>query len=84
MPRPIYEALIDRLKTHYVVDGIEVKEDSRFSEDLALDSLDVVELCMDIEDEYGIEVTDNDLSKVRSVQDAAELVQRLAPSLQLR
>ena len=51
---------------------------SRF-EDLDVDSLDLVELAQIVEDEYGIEVQDADLEKVKTVNDVVELVsQRLA------
>jgi acyl carrier protein len=50
-----------------------VKPDSRF-EELDIDSLDLVELAQVIEDEYGIEVTDADMDKIKTVQDAVDFV----------
>ena len=50
-----------------------VKPDARF-EELDIDSLDLVELAQVIEDEYGIEVTDADMDKITTVQDAVDFV----------
>jgi acyl carrier protein len=50
-----------------------VKPDARF-EELDIDSLDLVELAQVIEDEYGIEVTDADMDKIATVQDAVDFV----------
>ncbi|HLM30857.1 MAG TPA: acyl carrier protein [Solirubrobacterales bacterium] len=47
--------------------------DARF-EDLDIDSLDLVELAQIVEDEYGVEVQDSDLDKVKTVGDVIDLV----------
>lgn len=52
---------------------IEVTENTSF-EDLGLDSLDVVELSVKIEDAFGIDIDEDDLENVRTVGDAANLV----------
>jgi acyl carrier protein len=50
-----------------------VKLDSRF-EDLDVDSLDLVELAQVIEDEYEIEVSDEEMEKIETVRDVVEFV----------
>lgn len=50
-----------------------VNPDSRF-EDLDIDSLDLVELAQVIEDTYGIEITDQDMDKIETVQDVVDFV----------
>jgi acyl carrier protein len=50
-----------------------VKPDSRF-EDLDIDSLDLVELAQVIEDEYEIEVSDEEMEKIETVRDVVEFV----------
>jgi acyl carrier protein len=50
-----------------------VKPDSRF-EELDIDSLDLVELAQLIEDEYGVEVTDAEMDKIKTVRDVVAFV----------
>lgn len=57
--------IVDRLG----VESNEVTIDSRFVEDLGADSLDVVELVMAIEEEFEIEIPDEDAEKVTSVKE---------------
>ena len=50
----------------------EVVESASFTEDLGADSLDVVELVMALEDEFGIEIPDEDAEKITTVQNAID------------
>jgi len=52
----------------------EIKEDSKFVEDLGADSLDVVELVMALEEEFGIEIPDEDAEKIQTVKDALDYI----------
>ncbi|MEN3034213.1 MAG: acyl carrier protein [Aquificaceae bacterium] len=55
--------------------GVEVEklgQDARFVEDLGADSLDVVELIMAFEEEFGIEIPDEDAEKIRTVGEAID------------
>lgn len=47
----------------------DVKADSRFVDDLGADSLDIVELVMEMEEEFDIEIPDDDIEKMLIVQD---------------
>lgn len=49
------------------LDGVEITEESRFKEDLEADSLDLFELVMAFEEEYGIEIPSEDLEKITTV-----------------
>ncbi|MBR5714851.1 MAG: acyl carrier protein [Clostridia bacterium] len=49
--------------------------DSRFIEDLKADSLDLVELVMDLEDKYGVEIPDEQLAEVKTVGQIVEIVE---------
>jgi acyl carrier protein len=53
----------------------EVVPDASFIDDLGADSLDIVELVMAIEKEFGIEIPDEDAEKISTVQDAVDYIQ---------
>ncbi len=57
------------------VDAEEVKPEASFVDDLGADSLDVVELVMALEEEFGLEISDEDAEKLASVQQAVEYIQ---------
>lgn len=56
------------------VDEAEVTENARFIDDLGADSLDTVELVMHFEEEFGIEIPDEDAEKITSVRDAVSYI----------
>jgi acyl carrier protein len=56
------------------VDPAKVTPDAKFGDDLDADSLDLVELVMALEEEFGIEVPEEDLEDVKSVGQAYDLV----------
>ncbi len=63
-----------------IVENLSVKEDqvtpdAKFIEDLGADSLDTVELVMALEEEFGIEVPDEDAEKLQSVGDVIKYIE---------
>jgi len=56
------------------VDEADVKLEASFVDDLNADSLDLVELVMSLEEEFGTEISDEDAEIIRSVQDAVDYV----------
>ena len=52
----------------------DVMPDSQFVEDLGADSLDLVELIMSMEDEFGVEISDEDAEKILKVSDAINYI----------
>ncbi len=52
----------------------EVTNEASFVEDLGADSLDTVELVMAFEEEFGIEISDEDAEKIKTVQDAVSYI----------
>jgi acyl carrier protein len=52
------------------VEEAEITDDASFVDDLGADSLDTVELVMALEEEFGIEIPDEDAEKIATVQDA--------------
>ena len=62
----VKKIIIDQLG----VDEAEVTPEAKFIDDLGADSLDTVELVMALEEEFGIEIPDEDAEKIATVQDA--------------
>lgn len=53
-----------------------IEDDTNIMEDLGADSLDIVELLMAIEENFGITVPDEDVSSLKTVRDIAEYVEK--------
>jgi acyl carrier protein len=72
-------AILDEVKEVVVeqlnVSPDEVKEDSKFVEDLGADSLDVVELVMALEEKFDIEIPDEEAEKIATVADAVKFIE---------
>ncbi len=68
----IKQIIVDELG----VDEGEVTPNARFIDDLGADSLDLVELVMRFEEEFGIEIPDEDAEKIQSVGDAYNYVEQ--------
>ena len=60
------------------VDADEVTADASFVEDLGADSLDQVELIMAFEEEFGVEISDDEAEKIRKVKDAVDYIEKRA------
>ena len=57
------------------VEEEEVTLDASFTEDLGADSLDIVELVMAFEEEFGIEIPDEEAEKISNVREAVDYIQ---------
>jgi acyl carrier protein len=55
-------------------DANEVTNEASFIDDLGADSLDIVELVMAMEDEFGIEIPDEEAEKIKTVKDVIEYI----------
>ena len=68
-----------------IIDQLDVTEEevtpqASFVDDLGADSLDTVEMVMAFEEEFSIEIPDEDAEKIKTVQDAVEYIQKKAGS----
>jgi acyl carrier protein len=72
----------DRVKTivieHLGVDAEKVQDNASFIDDLGADSLDTVELVMALEEEFGLDIPDDEADKLKTVGDAMEYLKRQA------
>lgn len=66
----IFEQVKNIIVELLAVDPLKVTKEARFREDLEADSLDLVELIMEFEDEFGGEISDEDAQKISTVGDA--------------
>ncbi len=62
------------LAKHLKVDPADITEDTNIQEDLGADSLDVVEIVMALENEFGIEIPDEDIIKLKTIRDAMNYI----------
>ena len=71
--------MLDKIKSIVVdqlgVDEDQVTEDASFVDDLGADSLDTVELIMAFEEEFDIEIPDEDAQKIKTVKDIIEYIE---------
>nr|4DXE_G Chain G, Acyl carrier protein [Staphylococcus aureus subsp. aureus COL]4DXE_H Chain H, Acyl carrier protein [Staphylococcus aureus subsp. aureus COL]4DXE_I Chain I, Acyl carrier protein [Staphylococcus aureus subsp. aureus COL]4DXE_J Chain J, Acyl carrier protein [Staphylococcus aureus subsp. aureus COL]4DXE_K Chain K, Acyl carrier protein [Staphylococcus aureus subsp. aureus COL]4DXE_L Chain L, Acyl carrier protein [Staphylococcus aureus subsp. aureus COL] len=69
----VKDIIVDRLG----VDADKVTEDASFKDDLGADSLDIAELVMELEDEFGTEIPDEEAEKINTVGDAVKFINSL-------
>ena len=70
----VLERIREHLATELEIDRSSIHERTRFKEDLEADSLDLVELVMELEDRYGIRIPDEEAARILTVGQAAEYV----------
>jgi acyl carrier protein len=70
----------EHLAAELEVDAAEIGEGTRFREDLDADSLDLYELVMELEDTYGIKVSEEEAARIETVGQAVDFVVQHVPS----
>lgn len=72
----IYTKVKDLVSKHLNIDEKEVTKEASFIEDLGADSLDTVELIMSFEEEFNIEIPDEDAEGIKTVQNVVDYIQQ--------
>jgi acyl carrier protein len=76
----VFELVRSHLSEELGMEASGISEESRFKDDLEADSLDLVELVMELEDRYGIRIPDDQAEKIQTVGQAVDFVLAHAPA----
>jgi acyl carrier protein len=77
----VFNAIRDHLADELEVDPESISEDTRFKEDLDADSLDLYTLVQELEDSYGVKMSDEEAARITTVGLAVDFVLAKAPQL---
>ena len=75
----VLELAREHLADAMQLDPARIHEDTRLKEDLGADSLDLVELVVELEDRYGVRIPDEEAARILTVGQAADYVAAHAP-----
>jgi acyl carrier protein len=75
----VFERIRAHLSDELEVDPARIQDGTRFKEDLRADSLHLVELVVELEDNYGVRIPDDEAAKILTVGQAADYVATHAP-----
>jgi acyl carrier protein len=70
----VFERIREVLAERLSVEESDINEEANFQEDLGADSLDLVEMIMELEDQFGIKIPDEDAQQIQTVGQAVEYV----------
>jgi acyl carrier protein len=76
----VLEAIRDHLADELELDPARITEDTHFREDLSADSLDLYTLVQELEDSYGVKMSDEDAARIHTVRQAVDFVLAHDPS----
>ncbi|MBE6738792.1 MAG: acyl carrier protein [Ruminococcaceae bacterium] len=71
----ILERLKEIVAEQLEIDAETITAETRLNEDLNADSLDVVEMLMSLEDEFGVDIPDEEIEKMKTIGDVVEFIE---------
>ncbi len=74
----MFEKLVDIIVNYVEVDRADIKPESRFMEDLGFTSFDFMSMLGEIEDELEVEIEQEDIAEIRTVQEAVDYLEKLS------
>ena len=75
----IQAKVVSIVAEHLGVEERDIKPDSSFTEDLGADSLDLVEVVMSLEEQFDLEIADEQSEKIKTLQDAVDYISTHLP-----
>ena len=70
----IFNKIKDMIADNFDVDKDKITEDTNFMDDLDADSIDLVEFILQLEDEFGAEIPDDEAEKIKTIVDAVSYI----------
>ena len=72
--------MLDKIKNliaeQLYIDASEINEESKFVDDLGADSLDIVQMLIAMEKEFGVSFEDEEITEIKTVRDAVSLIEK--------
>ena len=72
----MFEKVKEIIEEQLNLDGVEITEQSSFKDDLGADSLDLFELVMAFEEEFGCSIPDDAAEKIKTIKDAIDYIEK--------
>ncbi len=73
----MFEKVCNMLGEHLGIAPESIRPEQKIVDDLNADSLDVIELMMALEEEYGVTLPEDDMANIKTVQDVVDLMEKL-------
>ena len=74
----MFEKLVEVICNYVEVEPADVKEESRFMEDLGFTSFDFMSMLGELEDEFDVEIDQQEVAEIRTVQEAVDYLEKLS------
>jgi len=73
----IFAKVVEVTANHFGEDKSEIKAGTAFADDLSADSLDIIEIVMALEKEFGVGIPDEDVEKIKTIQDSVYYIEKI-------